>query len=136
MDHVTISAIVRQPKIRVQSSIMIPVFGDERRRINLGGASSVASDRDVLRHARREREERREQRRRQENAIKLQAWWRGVTEVRRTRRELRRTFDMDPTSITGLRCLVLIGHDEELLGQWSRAMDPRLFPFFCPLGLF
>ncbi|KAF7782877.1 hypothetical protein Agabi119p4_2253 [Agaricus bisporus var. burnettii] len=110
---------------------MIPVFGDERRRINLGGASSVASDRDVLRHARREREERREQRRRQENAIKLQAWWRGVTEVQRTRRELRRTFGMDPTSITGLRCLVLIGHDEELLGQWSRAMDPQSVSRLC-----
>lgn len=104
---------------------MIPVFGDEsRRRINLGGASAAATDRDVLRNARREREERREQRRRQENAIKLQAWWRGVTEAQRTRRELRRIFESDPTSVTGLRCLVLMGHDEDVLGQWSCAMSP------------
>lgn len=103
---------------------MIPVFGDEsRRRINLGGASATASERDVLRHARREREERRELRRRQESAIKLQAWWRGVNEAQRTRRELRKAFEADPTSLTGLRCLVLMGHDEEALGRWSCAMS-------------
>ncbi|KAF9445554.1 HECT-domain-containing protein [Macrolepiota fuliginosa MF-IS2] len=103
---------------------MIPFFGDEhRRRINLGGASATAGERDVLRRARQEREERRELRRRQENALKLQAWWRGISEVRRTRRDLRRTFEADPTSVTGLRCVVLMGHDEEVLGQWSCAMS-------------
>jgi len=103
---------------------MIPVFGDEtRRRINLGGASTAATDRNVLRNARQEREERREVRRRQENAIKLQAWWRGIRESRRTDRELRRTFEADPTSLTGLRCLVLIRHDEEVLKSWSCAMN-------------
>ncbi len=102
---------------------MIPVFGDEsRRRINLGGASATASERDVLRAARKEREERREMRRRQENAIKLQAWWRGMSEVQQTRNELRKLFLEDPTSITGLRCLVLMGNDEDVLGQWSCAM--------------
>lgn len=102
---------------------MIPVFGDEsRRRINLGGASATASDQDVLRTARKEREERRELRRRQENAIKLQAWWRGINEARHTRNGLRELFLGDPTSITGLRCLVLMGNDEDILGQWSRVM--------------
>jgi ubiquitin-protein ligase E3 C len=106
------------------TTIMIPIFGDEsRRKINLGGASAAAGERDVLLNARKEREERRAIRRRQESAIKLQAWWRGVSEAQRTRRELRRRFESDPTSLNGLRCLVLMGHDEEVLGLWSCAMN-------------
>ncbi|KXN82656.1 hypothetical protein AN958_02333 [Leucoagaricus sp. SymC.cos] len=111
---------------------MIPIFNDERRRrINLGGASTNAGERDVLRNARKEREERREIRRRQENAIKIQAWWRGINEARRTRRELRKTFEADPTSLSGLRCLVLMGHDEEVLGKWSCVMNEEAL--FRPL---
>jgi len=103
---------------------MIPVFGDEnKRQINLGGASTAAAERNVLRNARREREERRQVRHRQESADKLQAWWRGIRESRRIHRELKRTFEADPTSLTGLRCLVLIGHDEEVLKSWSCAMN-------------
>ncbi|KAF5355124.1 hypothetical protein D9756_005712 [Leucocoprinus leucothites] len=118
--------------LSLPSTTMIPIFGDEtRRRINLGGAST-ALGRDVLRDARKEREERREIRRRQENAIKLQAWWRGISEARRTRRELRQMFEADPTSLTGLRCLVLMGHDEEVLGSWSCAMNEDVL--FKPLN--
>jgi len=103
---------------------MIPVFGDEnRRQINLGGASTAAAERNVLRNARREREERREVRRRQESAIKLQAWWREIRESRRIHMELKRTFEADPMSLTGIRCLVLIGHDEEVLESWSCTMN-------------
>lgn len=41
------------------------------------------------------------------------------------RRELRTRFEADPTSLTGLRCLVLMGQDEEVLGMWSCAMRER-----------
>ena len=29
------------------------------------------------------------------------------------------TFEQDITSLAGLRCLVLLGQDEEALGRWS-----------------
>ncbi|KAF9440310.1 hypothetical protein P691DRAFT_822384 [Macrolepiota fuliginosa MF-IS2] len=46
----------------------------------------------------------------------------GISEVWWMCRELWRTFEADPTSVTGLRCVVLMGHDQEVLGQWLCAM--------------
>jgi len=102
---------------------MLPTFGSERRRpINLGGATSVSSQAAILEEAKSRRLERQNVKRRQEKAIKLQAWWRGVNEAKAARNAMRKAFEDDPTGITGLRCVVLIGKDEEILGKWSTTM--------------
>jgi hypothetical protein len=103
---------------------MIPLFDDDRRRrdINLGGHSSSTSQISILNEAKARREERQDYKRRQRNAVRIQAWWRGLREARAVRRELRKTFERDVTGLTGLRCLVLIGRDENALAQWSIAM--------------
>ena len=103
---------------------MLPSFGNERRRpINLGGASSAASHADILEEAKNRRAERQTIKRRQENAVRLQAWWRGAVAARVARHEMRKTFEADITGISGLRCLVLIGRDEEVLARWSNAIN-------------
>ncbi|KAG6888453.1 hypothetical protein C0995_008128 [Termitomyces sp. Mi166 len=103
---------------------MFTPFGDERKRkINLGGVSSVVSNTTLLGQARALRTERLEQQRRHENASKVQAWWRGTQEARRVRRQMRRMFEQDVCGVDGLRCLVIIGRkDEEALATWSSAM--------------
>lgn len=102
---------------------MIPIWEDDRRRkINLGGASSASSHTAILDEAKARRLEREDYRRKEINAVRIQAWWRGISEARSARRKMKRTFSDDVTGITGLRCLVLIGRDEDVLGQWSSAM--------------
>ena len=76
----------------------------------------------IIDRVREERSIRAQQKRRVENAIRIQAWWRGVREARYTKIKMRKAFEADITGITGLRCLVLIGRDEEVLSQWSKAM--------------
>ncbi|KAK0506657.1 HECT-domain-containing protein [Armillaria luteobubalina] len=114
---------------------MLPIFGDERRRnINLGGASSASTQATILDQAKQRRILRDEQKRQHENAVILQAWWRGVREARLVRRQMRMTFESDVMGITGLRCLVLIGQDEEAMGVWSNAMlaqNPDSFTTLC-----
>ncbi|TFK70099.1 HECT-domain-containing protein [Pluteus cervinus] len=102
---------------------MFSFESERRRKINLGGVSSAATSTEVLGQAKAIRLERLEQKRRQENATRLQAWWRGVNEARRTRDEMRRTFEGDVSGLTGLRCLVLIGQDEGILGRWSSTLS-------------
>lgn len=104
---------------------MIPLFGDERRRreINLGGSTSVSSQAAILDQARARRMEREAQRRREDSAIRIQAWWRGACEARRVRQQLRRVFREQVTGLTALRCLVLIGDDDELLSIWSERIS-------------
>lgn len=99
---------------------MLPTFGDERRRpINLGGATSASSHAAILEEAKARRLERHNFKRRQEKAVRLQSWWRGVNEAKIARQAMRKAFEDDVTGITGLRCLVLIGKDEEIIGKWS-----------------
>jgi ubiquitin-protein ligase E3 C len=106
---------------------MFPVFEDGRKRkINLGGASSASSRSAILDQAQARRNERVEQKKRQDNAVKLQAWWRGLKEGRRVVYEMRKAFEADVVGITGLRCLVLIGRsDEEALAIWSGKVMER-----------
>ncbi|KAL1745181.1 HECT-domain-containing protein [Schizophyllum fasciatum] len=100
------------------------LFGDERRRkINLGGASGAYSQSALLDQAKARRIERHALKQKQENALKIQAWWRGVREARCVRRNMRQMLDRDITSLTALRCLILVGQDEEALGKWSQAMS-------------
>ncbi|KAA1475594.1 HECT-domain-containing protein [Dentipellis sp. KUC8613] len=102
---------------------MIPIFGDEKRRkINLGGARSVSTHEAVLSEAKALRSERQNLRRRQESAIQIQAWWRGCHEARAVRRNLVAAFRKDVRGLNGLRCLVLVGSDQDVLGEWSAAM--------------
>lgn len=100
---------------------MLPLFGDERgrREINLGGLSSASSQAAILDQARTRRMERELQRKREECATRIQAWWRGCREARRVRQELRQVFREQVTGLTALRCLILVGCDEELLSLWS-----------------
>ena len=105
----------------------VPYFGDNpgkrRREINLGGGSTSAATHASLMHdAKARRQQRTEAKRRQENAIKIQSWWRGRQEAAVVRKELRTTYEQNVTNLTGLRCLVLIGKDDDLLVKWSNAV--------------
>ncbi|KAI6123405.1 HECT-domain-containing protein [Pisolithus croceorrhizus] len=105
---------------------MLPLFGDEHRRrrtINLGGSQSVTSQAAILEQARALRLKREVLRRREESALKIQSWWRGTLEARSVRHYMRQLFLQDMTSLMGLRCLVFIGQDDDLLRQWSAAMS-------------
>ncbi|KAJ7755509.1 HECT-domain-containing protein [Mycena metata] len=102
---------------------MLPLFGDEnRRKINLGGSSSVSTLSAITGQAKARRVERTEQKRRNDSAIQIQAWWRGVSAIRHAKKDMRRAFERDVNSLTGLRCAVLIGMDEVVLGKWSQTI--------------
>ncbi|KAL4073187.1 hypothetical protein V8B97DRAFT_2022994 [Scleroderma yunnanense] len=100
---------------------MLPLFGDDRRRreINLGGSTSVSSQAAIVEKAKARRVEREALRKREESALKIQSWWKGSLETKRVRQHMRQLFLEDVTSLTGLRCLVLVGQDEDLLWRWS-----------------
>lgn len=76
----------------------------------------------ILQDAKVRRAQREQAKRMEQSATKIQACWRCATERRRVKNVLRERFKEDVTSTTGLRCLVLIGGDEEVLGVWSAAM--------------
>lgn len=102
-----------------------PLFGDaskKRREINLGGTTAQISHASILEEARARRQERDELRRKEEGATKIQSWWRGRRQADLVRQQLRETCAQDVTSLVGLRCLVLVGNDDALLGRWSSAM--------------
>ncbi|KAF7981928.1 hypothetical protein HWV62_30697 [Athelia sp. TMB] len=102
---------------------MIPLWGEEKKRkINLGGSRSASTHAAILDEAKARRAERESTRRRQEGAVGIQTWWKGIKERRRIRGEMRNAFERDVTGLNGLRCLALIGRDEEALGVWSTAM--------------
>ncbi|KAJ7471427.1 HECT-domain-containing protein [Mycena galericulata] len=101
---------------------MLPLFGDSRRQINLGGSSSVSTLSSITDQAKARRAERIEQKRKNDAATRIQAWWRGVSASRAVKAEMRRVFESDIEGITGLRCVVLIGMDQEILGKWSQTV--------------
>ncbi|PPQ73989.1 hypothetical protein CVT26_006358 [Gymnopilus dilepis] len=102
---------------------MSTFFGNEsKRRINLGGASSSTSAAAILKTVQASREARAALRQRTESAVRIQAWWRGVQAARAARAEMRRVFEGDVLGLRGLRCLVLIGRDEDVLGRWAGAV--------------
>jgi len=102
---------------------MYGLFSDEqRRKINLGGVSSAATHTSILDQAKARRHERTEQKRQQDNAVRIQAWWRGIAAVRAIRAQMKMKLKEEVHTITGLRCLVLLGQDEEALAYWSIAV--------------
>ncbi|KAH9920431.1 uncharacterized protein B0H18DRAFT_1191801 [Fomitopsis serialis] len=97
---------------------MIPLFGEDdirrRREINLGGTRS-ASYSDILQ----------QQRPSAPSAMTSSASRTARPRSRpggATRRELKNVFAGDVAGLTGLRCLVLLGVDQEALGMWSSAV--------------
>ncbi|KDR68241.1 hypothetical protein GALMADRAFT_146481 [Galerina marginata CBS 339.88] len=62
---------------------------------------------------------------RRERVVKIQAWWRRMLEVRAAKKPLKQIFEGDVMGLTGLRCLVLIGAHDDVLGKWARAMMQR-----------
>lgn len=113
--------------IQPKHAMDIPLFGDSpnkrRREINLGGTSTATSYNDILQEAKLRRLQRNDLKRRQDSATRIQHWWRGKMALRAVRQDLRRTFDQDITTLTGLRCLVLLGQDEDALGRWSTVVS-------------
>lgn len=102
---------------------MIPIWGEDRRRqMNLGGSSSAATHTAILDQAKARRLERESNRRKQESAVRVQAWWRGTKQAQAVRERMKKQFEGDVRGIRGLRCLTLIGRDEEVLGRWSSVM--------------
>ncbi len=101
---------------------MHPFTQEKRRKINLGGATSVASQTDILHTAKARRSEREELRRRHESAICIQSRWRSFQQYRAVRRQLSQMVQEDLLGLNGIRALVLIGNDEALLARWSEAV--------------
>ncbi|KIO29730.1 hypothetical protein M407DRAFT_14471 [Tulasnella calospora MUT 4182] len=97
---------------------MYPAFlgPGRQRKINLGGSTTTKTQEAVLDTVRAQREQRLDQRRRAESAHKIQAWWRGTSEARRVKSQLKARFDAqnDPPVIW-TRLLVVAG----LLGPFS-----------------
>ena len=94
-----------------------------RRKMNLGGISSSSSHTAVLDQAKAQRAQRQAARRQEENAQKIQRWWRGSKEAQFVRKDVKRIYDEDTWEdggITKMRCLVLMGRDEERLARWSQ----------------
>lgn len=101
---------------------MIPLFtGEERqrRKINLGGVSTVTSQEQLLAQTRANREQRAQQRKQEEATVHLQRWWRAQQARRRVKEQLKRRFDEDPYGVDGMRCLALLNNDEDRLAVWS-----------------
>src|SRR6266702_1213886 len=101
---------------------MHPFTQEKRRKINLGGATSVASQTDILHSAKARRNEREEIRRRHESALCIQSHWRSFQQYRGVRQQLSQIFQEDVLGLNGMRALVLVGSDDLLLAQWSEAV--------------
>ncbi|KAH8980602.1 HECT-domain-containing protein [Lactarius hatsudake] len=101
---------------------MHPFTQEKRRKINLGGATSVASQTEILHSAKARRSEREEIRRRHESALCIQSHWRSFQKYRAVRQQLSRIFQEDVLGLNGMRALVLVGSDGLLLAQWSEAV--------------
>lgn len=97
---------------------MFNLVDERKRKINLGGVSITSTPASILERVQAERLARTEQKRRADSVIKIQAWFRGLKEARETRRELQEIFEADILGLTGLRCLVLIGRNEDILSTW------------------
>ncbi len=97
---------------------MFNLVDERKRKINLGGISITSTPASILERVQAERLARAQQKRRIDNAIRIQAWYRGLKEARDTRREMQKLFEADILSLTGLRCLVLIGRNEDVLSTW------------------
>lgn len=101
---------------------MLPFAQERRRKINLGGATSITSQTDLLHSAKVRRTEREEIRRRHESARSIQLRWRSSQQSRAVKYTLSEMFQEDVLGLNGMRTLVLIGNNDSLLAQWSEAV--------------
>lgn len=116
----------RAAKLRSSSffsvSFMLPFAQEKRRKINLGGATSVSSQTDILHSAKARRSAREEIRRRHESALCIQSRWRSSQQSRVVKHILSELFQEDVLGLNGMRALVLIGNNDKLLAQWSEGV--------------
>jgi hypothetical protein len=110
------------PSLSVSVSSMHPFAQEKRRKINLGGATSVSTQTDILHGAKARRSEREEIRRRHESARCIQSRWRSYQQYRVVKRILSEMYQEDVLGLNGMRALVLIGHNDPLLAQWSEGV--------------
>ena len=103
-------------------SSMLPFAQEKRRKINLGGATSVSSQTDILHSAKARRSAREEIRRRHESALCIQSRWRSFQQSRVVKHILSELFQEDVLGLNGMRALVLIGNNDKLLAQWSEGV--------------
>jgi ubiquitin-protein ligase E3 C len=100
-------------------------FGGEagkRRNINLGG-STAATHAAIVDQAKARRLERETFRRREENTLRIQAWYRGRLQAAMTKRELQRSFDENPLSLNATRYLALFGKSDNVrLSKWASSL--------------
>jgi len=101
---------------------MLPFAQEKRRKINLGGSTSASSQTDILHGAKARRSTREETRRRHESALCIQSHWRNYQKSRAVKRILSQLFQEDVLGLNGMRALVLIGNNDELLTQWSEGV--------------
>src|SRR5258708_3012094 len=101
---------------------MFPFTQEKRRKINLGGATSVPSQTDILHSAKARRSEREEIRRRYDSALCIQSRWRSYQQSRVVKRILSELFQEDVLGLNGMRALILIGNNDSLLAQWSEGV--------------
>ena len=109
---------------------MLPTFtGPGRvRQINLGGSSTTYSQQAILDSVKAQREQRLDHRRRLQSAHTLQAWWRGTSEARRVKAQLKNQFDAgNAAGVVEWTRLLVVGWsggpaDAQRLARWSKAM--------------
>jgi len=109
---------------------MFSLQDERRKKINLGGTSGTATQASILEGVHAARLARAHHKKRTDSTIRIQAWYRGLREAKRTRTKLKELFMKDVLSLTALRCLVLIGKDNEVLSIWASRMlagDEGLF---------
>ncbi|KAF9522169.1 HECT-domain-containing protein [Crepidotus variabilis] len=113
--------------------MMFSFENERRRKINLGGASASSSQTSIFERVQAERQARAEHKRRTESATQIQAFYRGSKEKHAARAEMRKAFEADVLSLTGLRCLVLMGQDDEVLTTWvQRVLEGGEGQVFAP----
>jgi len=98
------------------------LFNEERKQINLGGASSTISRGQALDKVKRQRLTRENARKRDQAATKLQTWWRKIRAQKSMRTECRLLFDTDPSTLVALQSLVLLQDDVDRMHRWSTTM--------------
>lgn len=104
---------------------MIPFLGDtgKRRHINLGG-STAASHASIIDQAKNRRLQREQARIQEDNALKIQSWYRSRTVAHSTRLRLQSAFDTKMSNLDAARYLVLFGtRDKPRLQIWAQRMN-------------
>lgn len=105
-----------------------PFFESGRtRKINLGGSTSTSTHASILDSVKARRHAKLDAQRRTESAVQIQSWYRGRSQAKKIRAQLRESFDLGQGGIEWTRCLVAAcgSEDQDRLGRWSSIMKDR-----------